>query len=307
MNSEATSNKIPSKGIEKDTPFSNILKYFNPSMKVKTAILIVFISCVLFYVLVCQLIPNKLVNTDDEYYKKYKQNFIETTGCANIYAPKIDGQDHILKLFTDDMRRTRETSICRALSKMNLESTPKFYHIGDHIITEKIKGVELRDYIKENKNNKEKLKRIITKVFNCIFELHTAGVVHANIQRRNIMIDNKEKAYLIDYCESWIGNEFYFDFLRLKFHVLDAIQEEYGLKWEELIDYSQITHPEALKYLMKTFFKSKSAIFWKWFNPNACRLNFQIVSTVSKILRAVGLDNIKDINERYIKLIWENI
>lgn len=244
------------------------------------------------------------ISTGIDEYKEYKQHLITTTGSAMIYESEIDGQHYILKYFTDEIRRAREVEICKTLAeKEDLDFIPNFKDIQKHIVMEKIDGVEFTDYVKNNKPGKERLKKIITDIFISTMKLHENMIVHADIHGRNILIDNKEKVFLIDFGEAWIGNNFYFDFLRIKIHILDRLKENYGIDWKELIDYSRIKHRSALELIVNEFYNTNRPIFSSWLNPNACRLNFFIIDITSKILRFIWLDNTLSINNRYIKLL----
>lgn len=272
----------------------------------------------------------KLAKTSQpvEGYDKYMGTLLRTTGCAKIYETEIDGEKYILKYFTDDMRRIRETEISKTISSLKLECAPEFYEIKEHIIMKKIIGNELGEYLEmnfknqpteaegiekeesdatesiaKNLKNEFEIKKIITGIFNGLLELHANGIVHANLHRRNIMLDEMKNVFLIDYCESWLGKNFYFDYLRLKIHLLDALQDKYGINWMNFIDYKKITHPSALKLMIEEFYGSKSVIFWQYLNPNACRQNYYIVNFISKILGLVYLDKTESINQNYIKLV----
>lgn len=278
------------------TPFyeKKFTPYMNMNMKLIVAIFTTFLAG---------------INAESQIkfdYDKFKKDLIARTGSAEIYKSEDDGKKYILKYFTDEMRRCREIEICRVLSEKNLGFLPKFYNTEEHVLMEMIDGRGFKDYLKDQKFNHNQLKKIITDIFINVMELHINNIVHADIHGSNILIDKNEKVFLIDFGEAWIGNDFYFDFLRIKTHILDVLKDKYMIDWTGLIDYERMKYPKAMQLIVDEFYQSNSLIFWNWLNPNACRMNFYIVDTVAKILRSVWLDNTININEKYISLIKQN-
>lgn len=255
--------------------------------------------------------------TPDSYYEERMKGKepIEITGCAKMYSVNENGVECILKYFTDERRRKRETKICKSIANnSNITCAPSFYHIGKHIITRKIDGDELGNWLKKNeklilsKNDSDKLqwepqfKKILTGYFKAVLQLHLEKIVHANLHNRNIMVDKNNDVFLIDYCESWEGKSeaFFFDYLKMKNHVLDPLENKYGISWTNFIDYNVIGYERpALEIMINKFYSSGSLVFAKWLCPNACRLNYQIANFVSKILGLFCLDKTQKINKEY--------
>ena len=67
-----------------------------------------------------------------------------------------------------------------------------------------VKGCNIKDYIRRNLNNSEKLFRLAARFLKMVRTLHKASIAHGDLQHENIMVNSRGELVLIDYDSLFI-------------------------------------------------------------------------------------------------------
>ena len=67
-----------------------------------------------------------------------------------------------------------------------------------------VKGCNIKDYIRRNLNNSEKLFRLASRFLKMVRTLHKASIAHGDLQHENIMVNSRGELVLIDYDSLFI-------------------------------------------------------------------------------------------------------
>lgn len=99
--------------------------------------------------------------------------------------------------------------LSKELKKINLPYFCEFDYTEEGVIIEGflypttkmrwIDGDNLKSYICKNYQNKEKMRKLADSFLTMIKKLHQNNIAHGDLQHGNILVDNHDKIYLIDY------------------------------------------------------------------------------------------------------------
>jgi predicted Ser/Thr protein kinase len=140
--------------------------------------------------------------------KRYSNKFginindkIKSGGSGDIYILNLGPKKYILKYIREDGITsgsvTNEVEIQNIAASLGI--APKILTYGkDFIIMDYINGINLYDYRTKYPQNKY----IIEKINKAYDKLHHANILHNDAVPGNILIDNNNKVYIIDYGTS---------------------------------------------------------------------------------------------------------
>lgn len=222
------------------------------------------------------------------------------SGCsASVYKCKYNGSERAVKVFKK--RREREVEMVEYIKTLDLPVAPKIHLVVDNIIVmDLVNGESLKSFLAKSKKDKKALGKIVTKLFEAIFAIHRNGIVHVDLHRRNIMIENDCNVKIIDFGDSWRARDFTIDFQRLRYRVLKHIDG-----WEDLVHFENSLNERPLA-LIKEFYKSDN---FRWVFEvtnyiNAPRMEYYCIQFFRTIFFIMN-SNLKDLNERYAMALLE--
>lgn len=147
------------------------------------------------------------------FYKKMKSlnivelkifNFLQWHQGAYYFKGKNNNTDIFIKTDYEFKLLSNESKALELLNSNNYlkYKTANLLFIdsvsSEYLCTSFVKGISLRNYIEENKNNELKIKNIINQMINILKEFQTLKIIHRDIRLENFIISN-DTAYVIDF------------------------------------------------------------------------------------------------------------
>jgi len=117
-------------------------------------------------------------------------------------------KNYRIKEIDEKIRKFRTKREGNILKKAVFVNVPKVYLVDDKkmiIEMEYIKGVLLKEFI--NKNELSKTLKIFQIIGGEILKLHENNIIHGDLTTTNIIIQKKEKPYLIDFGLAFISHK----------------------------------------------------------------------------------------------------
>ncbi len=110
-----------------------------------------------------------------------------------------DGTKYLRRDILDDKRE-----IYKALSNIKHPGIPTIFYVGltDHtiVIEQYIEGTTLAECIENNvKFSKKQVKSIVKQLLSSLGAIHREKIIHRDVKPENVLIDEKNNVYLIDY------------------------------------------------------------------------------------------------------------
>lgn len=168
--------------------------------------------------------------------------------AAYVFNVNYLNKCYAVKKFSDMARWKRETQFLNYIEKYDFDMIPTVFLIAknkEFIVFEKIeqtlktwldnKYAKMEKQGAATEEDNSEIRSVLLDIFNGLFLFHSKGVVHGDIHKPNIMIDQKEKkVYFIDFGDSLISTDFTIDLLRLKCKILDDL-EKHKINWIKLV------------------------------------------------------------------------
>lgn len=129
---------------------------------------------------------------------------------------KIDNNEYILKMKTDDYDNTDEFRIYKILKNKKNNYIIKFIECVkrtdyQYFVYEYFNGMTLYDFITDNYDDitEKDIKDIFIKIVNAVKFLHSQNIIHCDLKLDNILIDNENNIKIIDFDLSKICEDEY--------------------------------------------------------------------------------------------------
>lgn len=160
-----------------------------------------------------------VVSQDPKFSTKYKIIKIiyeHTNKAAYMVKSKIDNNEYILKMKTDDYDNTDEFRIYKILKNKKNNYIIKFIECVkrtdyQYFVYEYFNGMTLYDFITDNYDDitEKDIKDIFIKIVNAVKFLHSQNIIHCDLKLDNILIDNENNIKIIDFDLSKICEDEY--------------------------------------------------------------------------------------------------
>lgn len=131
---------------------------------------------------------------------------------VDVYIRDIDKKNIVRRYPTknrkkEDVFKRNFISEGTILKILDLECVPKYIEEfnengTNYIVMEYIEGIDLKEWSRQNKTETKKKFEILEKIAMSLEEIHEKGIIHRDIKPSNILIDNKNRVYLIDFGSS---------------------------------------------------------------------------------------------------------
>lgn len=131
---------------------------------------------------------------------------------VDVYIRDIDKKNIVRRYPTKNRKKEdvfKRNFILEAtiLKILDLECVPKYIEEfnengTNYIVMEYIEGIDLKEWSRQNKTEIKKKFEILEKIAMSLEEIHEKGIIHRDIKPSNILIDNKNRVYLIDFGSS---------------------------------------------------------------------------------------------------------
>lgn len=131
---------------------------------------------------------------------------------VDLYIRDIDKKNIVKRYPTknrkkEDVFKRNFISEGTILKILDLECVPKYIEEfnengTNYIVMEYIEGIDLKEWSRQNKTETKKKFEILEKIAMSLEEIHEKGIIHRDIKPSNILIDNKNRVYLIDFGSS---------------------------------------------------------------------------------------------------------
>lgn len=130
------------------------------------------------------------------------------------YSGLLNGSKCFIKIATNDLTIINEIEIAKKISPLNFVFSPKALAFDEHFgINTKMLAIEYKELHPIAKDNdidlvtKEELVNYCKQGKLILEALENVGVIHADIHKGNLLVDNNERLWLLDYGISKIINE----------------------------------------------------------------------------------------------------
>lgn len=139
-----------------------------------------------------------------------------TGGFSVVYPFEYNNEVWAFRCWHADLGNLRGhfLTLSAALSKLNLPYFCSFTYVDEGIVVEGkkypttrmkwIDGKNLKEYISIHKNDKNKLKILANNFVKMITMLHKYHISHGDLQHGNILVDDNDNLFLIDYDSVYV-------------------------------------------------------------------------------------------------------
>lgn len=212
----------------------------------------------------CSLSRQQLRNTDKTLLHKGKSAF-----QADLYKVTVDGRDIVVKDFLRCPAIARKT-VCRYIVAQEVKALKHLDCI--EAVPSYLGNIDINAYMmvyiegQQISSRKKYDESLFNDINNAISHMHSLGMTHNDLHRRNILVDNNNKPYLIDFASTvyrterkgpygWIKNTF--------FHFLEKIDNAKVVRLKlAYIDNYEMTDEEKKLVTHKMRYR-KISRFWK--------------------------------------------
>lgn len=166
-------------------------------------------------------VSNKLVldpylkNTD---VKRDKRNRpLKYVGGFTVVFPMLKGSDvFALRCWYNSLGSisSRMKCISEEIERAALPYFCEFTYVDEGILVEGLKypitrmkwidGLNLKDFIYKNKNDKKRLEKLAVNFMQMATDLHKVGFSHGDLQHANIIVNDNDEIFLIDYDSLYV-------------------------------------------------------------------------------------------------------
>ena len=139
-----------------------------------------------------------------------------TGGFTLVFPVKVNGEKWAFRCWYVDLGNMRShfQTLSGVFSKLRLPYFCDFAYIDDGIVVggkkypttrmRWIEGKNLKQYICANRNDKKKIKNLVNNFVKMITMLHKYHISHGDLQHGNILIDDNDNLFLIDYDSVYV-------------------------------------------------------------------------------------------------------
>lgn len=139
-----------------------------------------------------------------------------TGGFTLVFPVKVNGEKWAFRCWYVDLGNMRShfQTLSGVFSKLRLPYFCDFAYIDDGIVVggkkypttrmRWIEGKNLKQYICANRNDKKKIKNLANNFVKMITTLHKYHISHGDLQHGNILIDDNDNLFLIDYDSVYV-------------------------------------------------------------------------------------------------------